>query len=86
MCQFMLHEDTSYVTQTVECMLQARRSLGMEDDAFSYCSLVTTAGRMGSSGRLKKALQSAQSADACNVVVCNAAIEGFGRVEDAQVC
>ena len=58
----------------------------MEDDAFSYCSLVTIAGRMGSSGRLKEALQSAQSAGACNVAVCNAAIEGFGRVGDAQVC
>lgn len=58
----------------------------MEDDAFSYCALVTTAGRMGNSGQLFEALQSACSAGACNVAVCNAAIEAFGRVGDAQVC
>ena len=69
----------------MRCLLQARRNLGIEDDAFSYCALITNAGRMGSSGRMMEALQSAISARACNVAVCNAAIEGLGRAGDAQV-
>ena len=80
----MLH--SPHTQLAMEYLLQARRGLGIEDDAFSYCALVTTAGRMGNSGRLFEALQSAYSASACNVAVCNAAIEAFGRVGDAQVC
>ena len=57
----------------------------MEDDAFSYCALVTTASRTGDAQLLSEVLQSAQAASACNVAVCNAAIEAFGRLGDAQV-
>lgn len=57
----------------------------MKDDAFSFCALVTVAGRTGNAQQLKDALESAQAASACNVAVCNAAIEAFGRIGAAQV-
>ena len=66
-------------------MAQARRSLGMQDDAFSFCALVTTASRTGDAQLLSEVLESAQAANACNVAVCNAAIEAFGRLGDAGV-
>ncbi len=57
----------------------------MQDDAFSFCALVTTASRMGNAHLLAEVLESAKAADACNVAVCNAAIEAFGKLDDAQV-
>ena len=57
----------------------------MEDDAFSYCALVTSASRTGNAQLLSEVLENAQADNACNVAVCNAAIEAFGRLDDAQV-
>lgn len=66
-------------------VVQARRSLGMQDDAFSFCALVTTASRIGDAQLLSEVVESAQAASACNVAVCNAAIEAFGRLGNAGV-
>jgi len=66
-------------------MPQARRALGMADDAFSFSALVTTAGNTGNAQLLAEALSSAQAAKACNVAVCNAAIEAYGRLDAVQV-
>ena len=57
----------------------------MQDDAFSFCALVATAGRTGDAQLLSEVLGSAQEAAACNVAVCNAAIEAFSRLDDARV-
>ena len=66
-------------------LLQARRALGIKDDIFSFSALVTAAGKAGNVQLLTEALRTAQAANACNVAVCNAAIEAFSRVGAAQV-
>ena len=51
----------------------------------TFCALVTTASKRGDAQLLAEVLEGAQAANACNVAVCNAAIEAFGKLNDAQV-